>query len=178
MIKKKLAAGIAAVSIIFSQISTYAQNAPMENEPSNEEDQVVAPTQTETNFVLPKNVRATIITPTVDFLKEDSEEGTAAEELDALYARLSEIGLNTVYINTVYEDKAYYNTDMNLTGEEDYISLALSKAEENGFRAYMVFDLNYALKNADKKSDKTDYVISDAHRFALKYKCDGILIDN
>ncbi len=178
MIKKKLAAGIAAVSIIFSQLSTYAQNAPMENEPSNEEDQVVAPTQTETNFVLPKNVRATIITPTVDFLKEDSEEGTVAEELDALYARLSEIGLNTVYINTVYEDKAYYNTDMNLTGEEDYVSLALSKAEENGFRAYMVFDLNHALKNADKKSDKTDYVISDAHRFALKYKCDGILIDN
>ncbi|HBH95130.1 MAG TPA: N-acetylmuramoyl-L-alanine amidase [Ruminococcaceae bacterium] len=178
MIKKKLFAGIAAASLIFSQLSVFAENAPTENEPVNEPDQVVIPSETETKFVLPKNVRATVITPSVDFLKENGEEGTAAEELDALYAQLSEIGLNTVYIKTVYEDKAYYNTDMNNTGEEDYIALALSRAMENGFRTYMVYDLNYALKNADKSTDKLDHVISDAHRFALKYKCDGILIDN
>lgn len=179
MIKKKLIACITAITVIFSQLCIYAENAPEENQPNSEPDQVVTPVQTNTKFVLPKNVRATIITPTVDFLKEDNEEGTTAEEeLDALFANLSEIGLNTVYINTVYEDRAYYNTDMNSTGEEDYISLAISKAYENGFRAYLIFDLNYLLKSSEKSTDRLNYVISNTHRFALKYKCDGILIDN
>lgn len=179
MIKKKLIAVIAAVSLIFSQLSIYAENAPAEDQPNSEPDRVVTPVQTNTKFVLPKNVRATVITPTIDFLKENNEEETSAEEeLDALFARLSEIGLNTVYVNTVYEDRAYYNTDMNSTGEEDYISLAISKAYENGFRAYLIFNLDYLLKSSEKSNDRLNYVISNTHRFALKYKCDGIIIDN
>ncbi|MBD5081248.1 MAG: N-acetylmuramoyl-L-alanine amidase [Ruminococcaceae bacterium] len=179
MFGKKFIAAIAAVSIIFSQLSIYAEEAPDENEPATEPDQVTEPVQATTNFFLPKNVRATVITPTVDFLKEDNEEEmTVEEELDALFADLAMIGLNTVYINTVYEDKAYYNTDMNSTDEDDYISLVLNKAQQNNFRAYMILDLNYLLNGAEKNEDKLDYVISNTHRFTLKYKCDGILIDN
>lgn len=179
MKKKKIAAVLAAISIFFSQLSVFADNAPAEEKPSNEPDNVVTPVQTPLNFTLPKNVRATIITPTVDFLKEyEGESVTVEEELDTLYGELSEIGLNTVYINTVYGDKAYYSTDMNSTGETDYLEMALNKAYERNLRVYMILSLDHILKDADSAEDKLDYVISNTHRFALKYRCDGIIIDD
>lgn len=179
MKKQRFIAAFAAISIFFSQLSVFAENAPSEAEPLNEPDNVVSPIQPTLNFSLPKNIRATVITPTVDFLKEyDGEQASAEEELDTLYEKLSEIGLNAVYINTSCDDAAYYSTDMNSTGETDYLELALNKAYERNFRVYMILSLNHILKEAEGEDDKLDYVISNTHRFALKYRCDGIIIDD
>lgn len=189
---KRISALILSAFVIFSQISVFAElseTTTAENTASAEEtapDEVVPPQAGGSNFTLPKNVRATVLTPTVDFIKNsDSEEGgeapdmeSAAAELDSLYEKLSQIGLNTVYINTVYEGKAYYNTDMNDTQAVDYTALALEKGYSNNFHVYMVFDLNYALENCDKGVDKLDSLISNIHRFTLKYRCDGIVLDN
>lgn len=67
---------------------------------------------------------------------------------------------------------------MNNINFTDYSAIALEKAYEHNMRAYMVFDMDYALENRDSGSEVLDGLISSAHRFALKYRCDGIVIDN
>lgn len=103
-------AGIIALSsvcICAEENTDISESAPIEGEPDNitEQQRVV------TNFTMPKNQRATIITPTVDYLiGVSTDDETVREELDVLFNSLSEVGLNSVYINTVYEGKAYYST--------------------------------------------------------------------
>lgn len=180
-LKRILAAALAGM-IAFSSVCAYAEDiaentdttAPSEGEADN----IAVQQQVKSNFTMPKNQRATIITPTVDYLKsENADEETVRAELDSLFAGLSEMGLNSVYINTVYEEKAYYSTDMNNVNAADYSAIALEKAYEHNLRPYMVFDLNYALEHRDG-GDVLDGLISAVHRFALKYRCEGIVIDN
>ncbi|MCM1054859.1 MAG: N-acetylmuramoyl-L-alanine amidase [Bacteroides sp.] len=177
--KKRLAAAAAAFMMCLSPLSAYAEEADASETAGETQDNVTVQQQVASNFTMPKNQRATIITPTVDFLSGEAEDReTAEEELDALFGSLSEIGLNSVYINTVYDGTAYYSTDMNNVNETDYSAIALAKAYEHNFRAYMVFDMGCALKQCEESADVLDSLISVAHRFALKYRCDGIVIDN
>ena len=178
---KKLAAAAAACLMCLSSVCAYAEEVGDLDEQNIEaqQDNVTAEQHVVSNFTMPKNQRATIITPTVDYLNgEAADAETVKEELDALFDNLSGIGLNSVYINTVYNDTAYYSTDMNNVGVTDYSAIALEKAYEHNFRTYMVFDMGYALKQCDESADVLDSLISVAHRFALKYRCDGIVVDN
>jgi len=174
---KKLIAAFTAASLIFGGYSVFA--ADEANDGDNTTDSVTDPQPSVSNFTLPKNQRATIITPTVDYIKDENSDATTAEkELDILFDKLTDIGLNTVYINTVYEGTAYFSTDMNNTEETDYTAIALEKAYSHNLRAYVVFDMHYFLSQENEGTDKLDNLISNAHRFALKYKSGGILISN
>lgn len=176
-LKKYFAAAMSAI-MLFSSAAAYAEGADVTIE-GEEQDDVTIPQQVVSNFTMPRNQRATIITPKVDYLvNEEYTAGTAETELDELYSALSEIGLNTVYINTVYDDTPFFSTDMNITDETDYTSLALEKAYQHNFRVYMVLDMNYLLSHCEEGIDPLDNLISNTHRFVLKYHCDGVLIDN
>lgn len=176
--KRYFAAAMSAVMLI-SCTAAYAEDADVQLADTEEQDEVTVEQQIVSNFTMPRNQRATVITPTVDYITgEDYNAETAEAELDELFTSLAEIGLNTVYINTVYEDTPYFSTDMNVTDETDYSSLALDVAYRHNFRVYMVLDLNYLLSHCEEGIDTLDSLISNAHRFVLKYHCDGILIDN
>lgn len=178
-IKKWLSSFLAAV-LLLSNAAVFAEvSETSPAEAAGDSDNVTeAPTITP-NFTMPNNIRATIITPTVDFLKEERMTSSDVEkELDGLYAKLSEIGLNAVYINTTYEGVPYFSTDMNDTSETDYIEIAVEKAYEHDLRVYMILDLDYILSQKEENTDPLDNLISNSHRFVLKYRCDGIVIDN
>lgn len=178
---KKLAAAVMACIMCLSSVCAYAEDAGDINrqDAEAEQDNITEEQHVVSNFTMPRNQRATIITPTVDYLNgEATDAQTVKEELDALFDKLSEIGLNSVYINTVYNDTAYYSTDMNNVGITDYSAIALESAYQHNFRTYMVFDMGYALKQCDESGDVLDSLISVAHRFALKYRCNGIVVDN
>lgn len=176
---KRLLAAFAALSLMFTNIAVYAENAADNNETGAASDEVTTPPSSSANFTLPKNQRGTIITPGVDYLTEESGNAeTAAQELDILYGKLTEIGLNTVYINTVSDGQAYFSTDMNSIDETDYSLIALQKAHEHNLRVFMVLDLNYLISMTEEGTDRLNVLISNAHRFMLKYKAEGILVDN
>ncbi len=176
---KKYFASAMALLMLISSTAIYAAESDEENTVGETtQDDVVEQPPIIPNINLPTNQRATIVTPTVDFLKEETDKTSVETELDELYGQLSEIGINTVYINTVYDDKAYFSTDMNVTDDIDYTALAIEKAYEYNLCSYTIFDMNFVLSNCDDQSEPLDYLISTAHRFVLKYRCDGILIKN
>lgn len=181
-LKKFLSALLAGIMIL-SSVGVYAEESPESSETAApaevESDNIAAPQQVKSNFTMPKNQRATFITPTVDYLNGNTaDEEAMKNELDALFGSLTEMGINSVYINTVYDGKAYYSTDMNNVDTADYSAIVLQKAYEHNLRAYMVLDLGYVLKNCGSETDVLNGLISETHRFALKYRCDGIVIDN
>lgn len=177
---KRFLAAVLAGIITLSSVNIYAeetQETPLENAAAAEEgDSVTVQQQVKSNFTMPKNQRATIITPTVDYLLGSEDKETVEGELDLLFYSLAEMGLNSVYINTVYDGNAYYSTDMNNVSETDYSAIVLEKAYQHNMRAYMIFDLGYALEHSE--GDALNGLISCVHRFAIKYRCDGIVIDN
>ena len=176
-IKRFFAVSMATI-MLFSSLLAYAADTDPQVTVEDSDD-ITVEQQVVSNFTMPRNQRATIITPTVDYLKDENYNAEAVEaELDELFTSLSEIGLNTVYINTVCEGTPFFSTDMNVTDETDYSALALEAAYRHNFRVYMVLDLNYLLSHCEAGIDALDSLISNAHRFVLKYHCDGILIDN
>lgn len=176
---KRLLAAFAALSLIFTYTAVYAEEAAENTEAQSPQDEVTTPPPSVSNFVLPSNQRATIITPGVDYLTGESNNAeTAEQELDTLYGKLAEIGLNTVYINTVYDGQAYFSTDMNSIAETDYSLIALQKAHEHNLRVFMILDMNYLISMTEEGADRLNCLISNTHRFMLKYKSEGILVDN
>ncbi len=131
-------------------------------------------------FTLPNNMRATVITPGVDFcLGETADSSTVTAELEEIFGDFSEIGLNTVIINTVYEDSAYYSVDMNEDEKAfDPTAIAVSTAYNYGISPYAVLDISHILSDCTDGAKQIDTLISKVHRFALKYPCDGIILDD
>ncbi len=126
-------------------------------------------------FNLPDNMRAAVITPTVEFFTDGNTDNLEAE-LEAVYTGFAETGLNTVFINTVFNDVSYYSTDMNNT-ETDPVSAAVSVAYNHGVSPYVVLDIGHILSGCDKSAEAIDRFISEVHRFTLRYPCDGIILD-
>ena len=128
-------------------------------------------------FTLPENMKAAAITPTVDFMTgENSDNEAITAELDAIYADFAEIGLNTVIINASNEGVSYFSTDMN-NSEETPLSLAVSTAYSHGVSPFVVLDLSELISSCEDSARTIDYLISEVHRFTLKYPCDGIILD-
>lgn len=181
---KKIIAFLLASCMLFSS-NAFAESdvelisGAADEESESTDETTAAPAPAASNFTLPQNQRAAIIVPGEDYLAgEDESAEKAEEELDALLSSLYEIGLNSVYIYTVNDERAYFNTDMNSTGETDYTEIAIEKAQQYNFRTYVVLDLDYFISECENSDDFIDDLISNTHRFALKYKCDGIVIDN
>ena len=136
-------------------------------------------TESQYMFTLPDNMRAAVITPGVDFAIDGTTDKEAVtERLTKIFTDFSEIGLNTVIINTVYEDTAYYNLDMNDSISFDATDIALSTAYNFGVSPYLVLDLSHILADCESSSEQINTLISKVHRFALKYPCDGIILDD
>ncbi len=130
-------------------------------------------------FTLPDNMRASVITPGVNFcVDETADSASVTSELEEIFTNFSEIGLNTVIINTVYEDSSYYSVDMNNNDVFDPTDIAVSTAYNFGISPYVVMDLSHIMAECTDGSKQIDTLISKVHRFALRYPCDGIILDD
>ena len=190
---KRLTALFCAAAIITTAIplSDIVVSAEAEiNETAQEEAEEIAESvQTEEStsetdemqfmFTLPDNMRASVITPGVDFCLGEQDTSTVTAELEAIFSNFSEIGLNTVIINTVFEDCSYYSVNVN-EGEEafDPTAIAVSTAYSYGVSPYVVMDISHLLSDCKDGAKQIDTLISKVHRFTLKYPCDGIIIDD
>lgn len=173
-----LAAFLTALSLqmsAFAEAEITAADFAAETPDSAEGEPILATS----NFTLPTDVRAAVITPGVDFAVADpTDEVTVNAELDGMLERLNEIGLDCLYLKTYADGVAYYNTDMNDTGAVDVTALAVAKANEYGCRVYLIYDVNYAVSTAAADQSPLDNLISQTHRFAIKYPCDGIILSD
>ena len=122
-------------------------------------------------FSLPHNMKASVITPGADFAADgQADEG----ELDGIFSGFASIGLNTVIINTMNGGTAHYSPD----GGSDAVTAAISAAYSAGISPYVVLDLSHIIADCRSGADVIDTLISRVHRFALKYRCDGIILDD
>ena len=129
-------------------------------------------------ITLPSDMRAAVITPSVDFFADDGEDPEAVgKELAEIYSEFGRIGLNTVIINTVFDGNAFFTLSP-AGGKCDPVYEAVESAYENGLSPYVVFDIGYVLSECRSGADAIDTLISKAHRFALRYRCSGILLDD
>jgi len=129
-------------------------------------------------FTLPSDMRASVITPSVDFYKDPEEDADALEsELDNIFLDFSDIGLNTVIINTVCDDKAFYSL-ANEDEDTDPAAAAIASAYNCGISPYIVLDLGHLMSDCRSGAEAIDTLVSRVHRFALRYQCAGIILDD
>ncbi len=135
---------------------------------AEEGEKVTAPQEIEPNLSLSDGLKAAYLD-----LSDFSEEGFA-DEFSARLKTLAEYGLNGVYIYPYGEKSSYYNTDMNKSG--GLLDKALSLADKAGFEKYVYFDIDRTLAKCADDTEKTNYLVTEAHKFALKYRCNGIIL--
>ena len=130
-------------------------------------------------FSLSDNLKSAFITPSVDFYKISGQDAEITEsELDEIFEYLSSIELSSVIINTVHDGESYYNTDINQSTNDDILSIAINQARESGFEVFLTFDIGNMLSRAKENYDiamKVDFLASQVHAFATKYKVEGIV---
>lgn len=179
-VKRSLTALICSAAFLLNAapIQTFAENeAPAETEAAAEKIGEIVESEPTYMFTLPDNMRASVITPGVDFCtSDDISEELLAAELEEIFSDFSQIGLNTVIINTVYEERSYYSVDMN-SEECDPTKIAVQTAYSFGISPYVVLDLSHLTADTAGNT-QIDALVSRVHRFALKYPCDGIILDD
>lgn len=184
-IKKRFTAFLCSAALLlnFIPMKTYADNntgdAEIDYTVSAEEETAQENAEQGYMFTLPENMRACVITPGIDFFTSDDETAEVlSSELEKIFADLSKIGLNTVIINTISNDRSYYSIDMNVNGDSiDPTAIAVQTAYNFGISPYVVLDLSHLILD-NAATAQIDALISRVHRFALKYPCDGIILDD
>jgi len=185
---RKTAALAAAAAVTLTAL-TLSVSAEIEDDLSDdtdffaqivddEETPVPEPAEGIPMFTLPTDMRAAVITPAVDFFGEDEPDPSLlANELDNIYSEFAELGLNTVIINTMNGDTPYYTLDANAP-DCDPVQAAVASAYECGISPYVVFDIGHALSDTRSGATAIDTLVSKTHRFALRYSCAGIILDD
>ncbi len=160
--------------------------------PQTEETSVTAETQTdddsfaesaadlvsgESMVYLPSGMRAVMLTPTVDFYTGEQTDASLAEELPALFEELSGFDMNTVIFNTDHDGVKCY--DLEMDSGRGALGAAIDSAHENGFNAYVQLDVNSLIEEVTAQGGglKSGFAAA-AHKFAMKYAGEGILLVN
>ncbi len=131
----------------------------------------------ESMVYLQNGMRAVTVTPTVDFYTGEQTDASLAEELPALFAELSGYDMNAVVINTDGGDIRCYDLDM--TSGRGALGAAIDSAHENGFYAYVQLDVNSLIEEVISGGGGLKAGFSAAaHKFVMKYACEGIILTN
>lgn len=131
----------------------------------------------ESMVYLPSGMRAVMLTPTVDFYTGEQTDASLAEELPALFEELSGFDMNTVIFNTDHDGVKCY--DLEMDSGRGALGAAIDSAHENGFNAYVQLDVDSLIDDVTAKGGglKSGFAAA-AHKFAMKYACEGILLVN
>lgn len=161
-------AGALSVIMLLSQMSVMAQENDTDEKASTEQSQQAKPQTAEPKFTLTDELKATVVN-LGDFEAEKFSENFSAK-LDTLIS----YGMNGVYINPYDKKVSYFTTDMNK--DSDRLEKALAVATKKGMQRFVYFDVNRAMSACPEGEDKYDYLVSEAHKFALRYRCNGIIL--
>lgn len=131
----------------------------------------------ESMVYLPDGMRAVSLTPTVDFYKGEQTDASLAEELPALFEELSGFDMNTVVINTDCEGEKCYDLDMG--SGRGALGAVIDYAHDSGFNAYVQLDVNSLIAEVTAQGGglRAGFAAA-AHKFAMKYACEGIILND
>lgn len=161
-------AGALSVIMLLSQMSVMAQENDTDEKASTEQSQQAKPQTAEPKFTLSDELKATVVN-LGDFEAEKFSENFSAK-LDTLIS----YGMNGVYINPYDKKVSYFTTNMNK--DSDRLEKALAVATKKGMQRFVYFDVNRAMSACPEGEDKYDFLVSEAHKFALRYRCNGIIL--
>jgi len=131
----------------------------------------------ESMVFLPNGMRAVTLVPGTDFCTGEQTDAALAEELPALFEELSGYDMNAVLIQSDNESEKYYDLDM--TSGRGVLGSVIDKAHEYGFSAYVQLDVNSLASEVIAQGGGLKAGFSAAaHKFAMKYACEGILLSD
>jgi N-acetylmuramoyl-L-alanine amidase len=173
----RLLALMLALVMGLGSFAAFAEELPA-GEPG-ESDVVDPQGQFPSMFFLPDNMRGVIISPEVDFLlSPDDDELSVTSQLFDIFAQIADIGLNSVLIKTTVEDRVYHDLDVNKNDRFDLTKLAVDLAKAQYLGVYLIYDIGHAVNSEADSATAINTLVSEAHRLAIKYQCDGIILDN
>lgn len=151
-------------------IGTTNINLPSDNIPaSNNNNLVEKPVSDIRHVSLPSNLRAVFVSPEDDFSEVDA--ATMCDDVSSL-------GMNAVVIQSTYDGKAYFDLDLDST-KRDAVSAAVEAAHAANLRAYVTLDVNELINSVIEEGGGLRSGFSAAaHKFVIKYGCEGILVTN
>lgn len=178
--------------LIFNEITAFAENSEetdsSTDEVENSEEETAEEENAEGNdiindtFAFPDSMKAARIVPGKDYFKDpDQSINTTKNEIDNIINNLNKYGMNSVIIDTNYEDMSFYCLDGGLTKEENALKMLIDEAKSNNnlFYVYLNIDLNHIMNDFPDASleHKITYATQIAHKFSSNYFIDGIIID-
>ncbi|MDR0821588.1 MAG: N-acetylmuramoyl-L-alanine amidase [Oscillospiraceae bacterium] len=95
---------------------------------------------------------------------------------DVTFPFMLDLGMNTVLVDTSPDDVPLYTTDMNKTGDD--LSRILTAARMNSLNVILSLDVDLLIQGGDKKLSELDRLVSEIHRFTLKYQAEAIVLKN
>lgn len=120
---------------------------------------------------LPRSLRAVFVSPGTDFSETGVDAASMCEDVRSL-------GMNAVVIESTNEDSAYFDLDLNNT-RSDAVLAAVEAAHAANLRAYVTLDVNELINSVIEQGGGLRSGFSAAaHKFAIKYGCEGILVKN
>ncbi len=173
LLKKLLCAAVAA-GMLLSGVAAYAE--PAEEAAVTEQEIAPAVPQQWVNKVYLRNgMRAVTLTPGLDYCTEDISDSTLAAELPVLAAQIAAWGMNTVLINTDYEQQSFY--DFELNSGTSVLGTTADYFREAGLSVFIVLDVNKMTQRlAEQGIDIKNGFSAAVHKFVMKYPCEGILL--
>ncbi|MBP3921559.1 MAG: N-acetylmuramoyl-L-alanine amidase [Ruminiclostridium sp.] len=169
----KFFAGVMATATLLSPITAYAEELPESTTESSSGQEIIEESeQTPPQIIKPmlslsEELRATILN--IGEISEEDYENQLSSKMDELIS----YGLNGVYIYPYGESSCF---DTNMNNESDKLNKTLEITAKYGLHKYIYFDISKALENCPEGEYKNDYLVSEAHKFALKYPCNGIIL--
>ena len=168
---RMILSALTAASILTSTV--YAEAGGLVTDDAEniaDSPQVPAPTYSEGRIYLQNGMRAVTITPEVDF--------NGADELSDLYGEIRGYGMNAVIINSTGEDGGFYNLGLD-AGSRDILNAAIDGAHGANLSAYLTLDAGSLVDMvAEEGGGLKEGFSAAAHKFAMKYNCEGIILTN
>lgn len=177
--------------LIFNEISVFAtKNGESEEESTSDTENSQENIEMEENkgevqtitdrFAFPDEMKAVRIVPGKDYFS-DSEQSldTTKSEIDTIMNNLNTYGMNSIIIDTNYEDMSLYCLEPGLTNEENALKMLIDKAKDNLFYVYLNININHVMNEFEDSTleYKINYVTQIAHKFSSNYFIDGIILD-
>ncbi len=129
------------------------------------------PSSSESRIYLQDNMRAIAITPGVDFETDGSNIAEVCEEIRGY-------GMNAVIINSTDGENGFYNLELN-SASRDVLNAAIDGAHGANLSVYLTLDAGSLIDTVVSEGGGLKVGFSAAaHKFVMKYGCEGILLTN
>lgn len=129
------------------------------------------PDETDSAIRLQNDMRAVVVTPGVDFETDGSD-------ISGVYDEIRGYGMNAVIINSTDADKGFYDLELD-SGSRDVLNAAIDGAHSANMSAYLTLDAGSLIDMVTSEGGGLKEGFSAAaHKFAMKYGCEGILLTN